>query len=350
MIKRKLPLLTPKIGLERVSEYYKEENEHNSFFSKGVLYHDIDKCLVNLIKNDFKLIDNYNTKEVIPVTLFNIQRWTEFYSTWDNVDKNKNIQLPFISIVRLTDPQPGTARGTTKNIAGNRHYFYYKLPTNDGVRDGFDIYKIPQPLPVDIKYDIKIFSFNIELLNDFNLIFQKKYKSGDLYIKPNGIWMSTKIDNPSDNSNLGSINQRKYYSQTITLTVKGWIIDPNDFIIEKGINRVVSDVNIALENKNNISVLELPIDNSSFTISLTSTNKHIVNTFQYKNQHRISINSVLVNSNVNKYEIYNYGTKIFDSVTSVLPLIIDSNDKIIFTVTKNDIVGDVKLDLVCSIV
>ena len=346
-IKRTLPLLQPKKGNARVIEYYKELNSDNNFFKRGVLYSDIDDCVIKLIKEDFKLIDKQNTKNIVPVTLFNIHRWTEYYSTWDNVDKNKNIELPFISIIRVTDPQPGTARSNIKNIAGDRHYFHYKVPTNDGNREGFDIYKIPQPLPVDIKYEIKIFSFNIELLNDFNLMFQKKYKSGDLYIKPNGIWMSTKIENPSDNSSLGSINQRKYYSQTIVLTVKGWIIDPDDFIIEKGITRVVNDIYIdTLSNKSKVNVIQNE-NQSIFNLLLKDNLPQPVIEIQYKNYNDFIINNLIMNENITSYEIFSYGNKLFDSQKNSLPITISGGDKIVFRLIKDDVIDNLKLEFEC---
>ena len=39
-----------------------------------------------------------------------------------------------------------------------------KVPTWDGQRKGMDIYKIPQPVPVDITYNIKIFCTKNETL------------------------------------------------------------------------------------------------------------------------------------------------------------------------------------------
>ena len=270
-----------------------------------------------------------------------------FIAETNLVDKNKNIELPFISIIRVTDPQPGTARSNIKNIAGDRHYFHYKVPTNDGNREGFDIYKIPQPLPVDIKYEIKIFSFNIELLNDFNLMFQKKYKSGDLYIKPNGIWMSTKIENPSDNSSLGSINQRKYYSQTIVLTVKGWVIDPDDFIIEKGITRVVNDIYIdTLSNKSKVNVIQNE-NQSIFNLLLKDNLPQPVIEIQYKNYNDFIINNLIMNENITSYEIFSYGNKLFDSQKNSLPITISGGDKIVFRLIKDDIIDNLKLEFEC---
>ena len=175
-------------------------------------------------------------------------------------------------------------------------------------------------------------------------MFQKKYKSGDLYIKPNGIWMSTKIENPSDNSSLGSINQRKYYSQTIVLTVKGWIIDPDDFIIEKGITRVVNDIYIdTLSNKSKVNVIQNE-NQSIFNLLLKDNLPQPVIEIQYKNYNDFIIKNLIMNENITSYEIFSYGNKLFDNKKNSLPITISGGDKIVFRLIKDDIIDNLKLE------
>ena len=57
----------------------------------------------------------------VPVIFLSIQRWAEFAKTWQFSDENKNIKMPFITIVRKPDAQVGT------NYAGDHLIFQVSL-------------------------------------------------------------------------------------------------------------------------------------------------------------------------------------------------------------------------------
>jgi hypothetical protein len=95
----------------------------------------------------------------VPVIFLTIQRWTEFSKTWQFSINIKNIELPFITVVRK-DIQQGQNQAGLWNIPGNRSYTYMKVPTWDGARKGFDVYKVPQPTSVDMTYEVRIFKSN----------------------------------------------------------------------------------------------------------------------------------------------------------------------------------------------
>jgi hypothetical protein len=50
----------------------------------------------------------------------------------------------------------------------DRMYYYMEVPTWDGNRKGADIYKIPQPIPVDIKYTVALVCNRMREVNTMN--------------------------------------------------------------------------------------------------------------------------------------------------------------------------------------
>jgi hypothetical protein len=66
--------------------------------------------------------------------------------------------MPFITILRKPDIQQGQNQAGLWNIPGRRTYTYMKVPTWDGARSGVDLYKVPQPVSVDLTYEIRIFT------------------------------------------------------------------------------------------------------------------------------------------------------------------------------------------------
>ena len=66
-----------------------------------------------------------------------------------------------------------------------------------------------------------------ELLNEFNLMMNDKFKSIQCYIRPNDHFIPMILNDISDESEY-SIDNRQYYSQTYNITVKAYIITEDD--------------------------------------------------------------------------------------------------------------------------
>ena len=74
--------------------------ENESFLPKGILHEDLDRGFVDFVNNDLKLNIDGNG---VPVLFISLQNWNEFTKTWQFADKYKNVQMPFITIVRSTN-------------------------------------------------------------------------------------------------------------------------------------------------------------------------------------------------------------------------------------------------------
>ncbi len=73
-----------------------------------------------------------------------------------------------------------------------------------------DIYKIPQPVPVDITYNVKIFCTKMRHLNEFNKLVLQKFSSRQAYTFVKGHYVPLILNTVSDESVL-DIEKRKYY-------------------------------------------------------------------------------------------------------------------------------------------
>ena len=146
---RKYLNITPhKQGLEQRQSILDDIANKGTFLPKGILHEDMDQEMISYVDNE---LDLTLAGEKVPVIFLSIQRWAEFTKTWQYSDINKNIELPFITIVRKPDPQVGTNYAGSFNIPGRPTFTYMKVPTWTGNIKGFDMYKIPQPISVDIK-------------------------------------------------------------------------------------------------------------------------------------------------------------------------------------------------------
>ena len=212
--------------------------KNESFLPKGILHEDLDRGFVSFVNDDLKLTIDGN---VVPVLFISIQNWNEFTKTWQFSDKYKNVQMPFITIVR------NTKVNLNDQMKYNIPYLFkkdlLKVPVWNGVRNGYDIYEIPQPIRVDVSYDVTIFSTRIKELNRFNKIILTKFSSNQAYTSINGHYIPIKLDGVSSDNQV-DIMSKRFYKQTYKLIEEGLLLDENNFIIKPAIDRTIINYNI----------------------------------------------------------------------------------------------------------
>ncbi len=143
-IKNTLPLVPTKTGKERREELLEDITKDGTYLPKGVLHADLDKGMLDFVKDKIQLVVDEKKVPTIDRIITN-QSWAQFTQTWDFQDLDKNISLPFIATLRAPEVKYGTNNAGKANIPERRQFFYYTVPTWDGQRKGADVYKIPQP-------------------------------------------------------------------------------------------------------------------------------------------------------------------------------------------------------------
>ena len=68
----------------------------------------------------------------------------------------------------MNDAKYGTNPSTLYTIPNRKPFYFASVPTWDGQRNGYDVYSIPQPVPIDINYSFKLISNRIRDLNILN--------------------------------------------------------------------------------------------------------------------------------------------------------------------------------------
>ncbi len=278
--KNYLPLIPTKVGVERRQEMLDDITDYGTFLPKGVLHADLDKGILDFVKDDLKLtVDGV----IVPTVnkIITTQSWSQFTETWDFQDLDKNVSLPFIITVRQPEVKYGKFQGGIANIPNRREFFYYTVPTWDGQRKGANVYKIPQPVPVDITYNIKIFCNRMRELNEFNKIMMQKFTSKQAYTQIKGHYMPITLEDPVDES-AKEIEKRKYYVQSYKITLNGLLIDEDEFQISPAITRQVSLFEFESGRKSKRVKIEPPNPNT-FDLDLTfvSGNTELSEVFRY---------------------------------------------------------------------
>lgn len=322
--RKNLNFITQPEGYEQRQDLLDKISENQGYLPRGINYEDMDREFIDFVKHELEIVVE---GQKVPVYIVSIQRWYEFYSTWDKTDEFGNITLPFIVITRKIDVQKGTTHGNNYNIPGFLTWGYIKVPTTDGNREGYDIYKIPQPIAVDLQYEVRFFTNKIRDLNVLNSKIQRAFSARQCYLNVNGHPMPLTLESIGDESQADNLEQRKYYVQPYTIKMMGYLLNENDFQVVPAVNRTILLTEIeegkqmpstkAFEGiygqKKDISINFNFIDNV-LNYTITITNSAIYNNIVTNNV--ISYTYLLNGSSVTTPFTVNQGDQLTVTITS----------------------------------
>lgn len=242
-------------GNERILEFYKEPLENNTYIPLGVSIMDIDRAVVDIIKNKMEFhTENFKTS----VYDFKEQRYDEVIQSWDDKTRDESFNLPFVAITKEYKANKGTNFKKYK-IPAEISYTVYRIPkVNDsGKIIDYDVYKVPEPLNVDIKYSLEVISNTQYELNIINERILEYFSSSQLYISPNGHTMGVYLENEDniDDESKSDIDKRRFFHNIYKLTVKGYIINSNNFIKQNVIKKIDFKFNLNNSECNNYEII-----------------------------------------------------------------------------------------------
>ena len=214
-----------------------EIQQDGTFLPKSILHADLDRGFLDFVKD--KLGFSVDGKQVPVVDIIvTTQNWAQFTQTWKFQDLDKNASPPFVTVIRSNDMKYGTNPSLQYTIPVRKEFFYAYVPTFDGQRSGVDVYEIPQPIPIDIKYTLKFICNRVREVNQLNKVVLENFSSRQAYTKVKGHYIPIIWDNVSDESVM-EIEKRKYYIVSYDFTMLGFLIDEDEFKVKPGITRVL---------------------------------------------------------------------------------------------------------------
>ena len=322
-----------KIGLEKREELLSAIMDKGTFLPRSVSIEDMDQEFLEFVNSDKGLGLTINGVKV-PVIFLTIQRWSEFSKTWQFSDKYKNIELPFITVVRKPDVQQGSNHDTLWTIPGNQTYTIMKVPTWDGVRAGVDLYKVPQPTHIDISYEVRLFTNRMKDLNKFNQKIQRTFQSRQFYINVNGHPMPLHLEGIGDESNIDDFEKRRFYVQLFDIDLLGYLLDEEDFEVIPTINRTMVTTEL-MEEKIYKNVIFEPCLNDNKAVYTFVFKPGSEPQFSFTAQYNINFTQLVNVENITRIVISKNGIGIFDGLVMTGPITIKANDIITIRIYKN---------------
>ena len=195
-----------------------------------VEYEDIDTEYYKFFDNVINLTDDNGIK-MPTFTLYSNQRFSEYSQTWKHTDQDGNLLMNFKTVNRENNPNFGTIQGGNYNIPNRRFTVRMREVMDKNGIECYEITSMSQPVQADLIYRLSIITSKYERLNDFNTEINKLFSSKQCYLCVNGHYMPMTLENISDETSY-SIEDRKFFVQTASMKLLGYIIPKDDIKVE----------------------------------------------------------------------------------------------------------------------
>jgi hypothetical protein len=301
-------------------------SEDGTYLPKSLLHADLDRGFLDFVKDGLKTVVEGKTVPMVDV-LITTQNWSQFVETWDFENIDKNVEPPFITVIRTPEVKYGNNPAVMYNIPNRRLYYYAKVPTWDGQRHGMDIYKIPQPVPVDIKYTVAIVCNRMRELNKFNQVVLEKFASRQAYQTIKGHYIPIINDDITDES-IMDLEKRKVYIQKYTFTMMGFLIDEDEFEVQPAVTRIFQMYETETNVKKRKPKKEIPVSPPTATFVFSDVETEKEETFRY------TVNMRFMDSkNVDSYSVFINGDYYGDDIVEIQ---VNNGDVITITIVKEN--------------
>ncbi len=202
------------------------ENQQ-TVYPRSISLEDIDNATLEWFKSRDIVIGGKD----VPVFYLTPEKWAEFKHSWNYTDGNHNIKFPYITIRRSSLAAKPAERGRVKGGM----FTTYRIPYNDNGSITHKIYKVPQPIKVELEYEVRCLTHYISDINIIAEAFLRHFASLNTYLDLQGHYMAMKIDSVADESDFDDIEDERLVHTMYSIAVQGYIIDEKEFEEKLGV-------------------------------------------------------------------------------------------------------------------
>jgi hypothetical protein len=217
-------------GFERIAELMRLTDEKTKYLPRTIMFEDLDFAVSEFVdEGNLKLV--IDGKKVPCFYMLN-ERWGEFERTWKFMDGDNNVPTPYITVRRI-EKKIGTRLGNRSLIPQLKRFSYYDVPILDEGEVIYLRFKTPEPINVDLTYEISLFTKYAVDANMFDEIIFKEFAAKQSYVFIDGNPMPLVLDSNLEANTIENIDNDKFFVSKYNITIKGFIRNEEDFQIVK---------------------------------------------------------------------------------------------------------------------
>jgi hypothetical protein len=217
-------------GMDRIEELMVATDRKTKYLPRTILLEDIDGATFDYVNTGHMQIAIDG--KIVPSFYLDNDRWGEFSKTWKFMDNDKNVPTPYITVRRI-DKQPGTRLGTKYRIPQPRKFRYMNVPILDAGEIISLMFKMPEPVNVDMTYEATLFTKYRVDVNEYDQQILKNFASRQEYLFIKGSPMPLIFEGFAEANPIENIDGDRFFVAKYALKVLGFIQDEKEFEIVK---------------------------------------------------------------------------------------------------------------------
>jgi hypothetical protein len=223
-----------KYGMDRIEQLMQATDVKTKYLPRTILLEDIDQILFDYVNQDGMkcVLDN----NAVPTFYLDNDRWGEFSKTWKFMDNDNNVPTPYITVRRM-DKQPGTRLGVKFRIPQPRKFRYLNVPIMDAGEIIYLQFKMPEPVNVDLTYEVALFTKYRVDVNQYDEQVLKNFASRQDYVFIKGSPMPLLFEGFAEANPIENIDGDRFFVSKYALKIQGFIRDEKEFEIVKTTRR-----------------------------------------------------------------------------------------------------------------
>ncbi len=203
-----------------------------TIFPRSITFEDIDKSVFEWFNGREIFIEGVS----LPAFFLTPEKWAEFQKQWQYMDSDRKVDFPYITIRRSGF---SLARQPVKGRIPGKMFTTYKHPVETNAGPTYMHYKIPQPIKVDMTYEIRVLTHYISETNLINETLLKHFASLQVYLDIGKHYMPMLIESISDETERDNLSDERIMHTLYSITVRGYIIDEKEFEKKLGITDII---------------------------------------------------------------------------------------------------------------
>ena len=213
-----------------------------TIYPRSISLEDIDRAVFSWFNGGSDIvIDN----ERVPAFFVPPEKWGEFKQQWHWMDGDRKVDYPYIT-VRRTSLSQTTDKPTKHRIPG-KNFTIYRQPIMTNAGPTYKHFKIPQPVKVDMKYEVRILTHYIGDSNTINETMLRHFASLQTYLNIDNHYMPMSIESMIDETDKDNMKEERIIHTMYNIMVRGYIIDEKEFEEKIGISDLIINID---EEKN----------------------------------------------------------------------------------------------------
>lgn len=220
-----------KYGMDRIEELMRKTDIKTQYLPRTIQIEDLDVGLFEYINNG-KMKATIDGKNV-PAFYLNNERYGELSKTWKFYDNDKNVPTPYIT-VRRTSKDIGTRLGSKRyTVPQLRKFTYMDVPILDNGQIIYLRFKMPEPINVDLTYEIALITKYRVDVNYYDEIVLNNFSSRQDYIGVKGNPIPITFEGFEESNTVENVDGDRFFVSKYTIKCLGFIRDEKDYDIVK---------------------------------------------------------------------------------------------------------------------